>query len=168
MSFIAFEKRTGLLEGLAYQTGDMACNNRFKQIAGTSYQLKVEEEQSWDAEVDHVDETLGYLIVTDGPDSYLLAEMQTTNGPDPATLRAHRHGFMEAGEVQVDSNWKKVMLTGMYSNPVIVAKPLSLNGPDPSVVRIRNVTGDSFEVRVQEFEVLGPDAHSRVSQLPGS
>ncbi len=54
--------------------------------------------------------------------------------------------------VSLNHNWVTVNLQGNYSSaPIVVAGPLSYNGSDPSVVRIRNVTENSFEIRVQEW-----------------
>lgn len=39
-----------------------------------------------------------------------------------------------------------------FDNPVVFAKPVSANGGDPANVRISNVTGNSFDVQVQETE----------------
>jgi subtilisin family serine protease len=39
--------------------------------------------------------------------------------------------LMEVGEVSVDHNWMQVNFTQSYSDPVVVAKPLSYNGSDP-------------------------------------
>ncbi|HKI51044.1 MAG TPA: SdrD B-like domain-containing protein [Geothermobacteraceae bacterium] len=62
--------------------------------------------------------------------------------------------IFEVGTVSLNHNWTTVNLTTTFSNPVVVAKPLSLNGSDPSVVRIRNVTGSSFDIRLQEWDYL--------------
>ncbi|MGA1864975.1 MAG: S8 family serine peptidase [bacterium] len=61
---------------------------------------------------------------------------------------------MEAGEVNVDHNWLQVDFTQPYSDPIVVAKPLSYNGTEPSVVRMRNVSSTGFEIRVQEWNYL--------------
>ncbi|MHA1940005.1 MAG: PKD domain-containing protein, partial [Candidatus Thorarchaeota archaeon] len=61
---------------------------------------------------------------------------------------------MEFGEVSVDHNWKQVNFTQAFCNPVVIAKPLSYDGKDPSVVRMRNVDGTGFEIRLQEWNYL--------------
>jgi uncharacterized repeat protein (TIGR01451 family) len=152
LSFIAIEQKSGSLGALSFLTGQILCPHTFKQIPGTTYQLKVEEEQAWDAEIEHLEESIGYLLFTGVSGSHLLADMQTTYGMDVASVRYHRQGSLEAGEVRINNNWTKVMLNGRYADPVIVANPLSHYGGDPSVVRIRNVTNDSFEIRVQELD----------------
>ena len=60
----------------------------------------------------------------------------------------------EIGEVRVDHNWARIEFCESFFDPVVVAKPLSLNGSQPAVVRIRNVDESGFEIRVQEWEYL--------------
>lgn len=58
------------------------------------------------------------------------------------------------GQVPVNHRWSTVELPPGFSEPVVVAGPLSLNDDHPCVVRIRNVTSSSFEIRLQEYEYL--------------
>jgi len=58
----------------------------------------------------------------------------------------------EYGEASTTHAWVTVNLKRTYSNPVVVSKPLAYKGSDPSLIRIRNVTTTSFEIRVQEWE----------------
>jgi hypothetical protein len=62
--------------------------------------------------------------------------------------------FFETGEATVDSNWRQVSFSRVFNDPVVVAKPMSSSGPDPAVVRIRNVDGTGFELRIQEWDYL--------------
>ena len=61
---------------------------------------------------------------------------------------------MEIGEVEVNDEWLFVAINQTFANPVVVAKPASLNDADPAVVRLRNVTKTGFEVRIQEWDYL--------------
>ena len=61
---------------------------------------------------------------------------------------------MEAGETEVNHNWQFVPFTKTFVNPVVVARSISLNGGQPGVVRINNVTSNGFEIRIQEWEYL--------------
>jgi hypothetical protein len=45
----------------------------------------------------------------------------------------------------------KIPLAKEYLNPVVVAKPVSSYGGDPGVIRIRNVSHNSFELRYNEW-----------------
>lgn len=59
----------------------------------------------------------------------------------------------EFGSVDATDAWVTVNLMGVYTKPVVVATAPSFNGPDPGVVRIRNVSpGDkTFQVSFQEW-----------------
>jgi Bacterial TSP3 repeat len=71
------------------------------------------------------------------------------NEPPPGT-----QGTVEIGEVSVDHNWKRVAFNDTFIDPVVVANPLSYNGGDPAVLRIRNVESTGFDIRVQEWDYL--------------
>ena len=64
---------------------------------------------------------------------------------------------IEHGILSIDNNWYPVELNREFIDPVVVANGLSLHGDDPSVIRIRNVAPDGFEIRVQEYPYLDGD-----------
>ena len=58
----------------------------------------------------------------------------------------------EAGTIaEINHEWQTVTLDNSYENPAIVFGPLSYNGSDDAAIRVRNVTSNSFEVRIQEW-----------------
>ncbi|MBU0671102.1 hypothetical protein KKF29_02990 [Patescibacteria group bacterium] len=65
-------------------------------------------------------------------------------------LRNYTTGLtMEAGEVSTDSSWTTVNLTNTYTDPVVVAQVYENNSTNsPFSVRVRNVTANSFEVKL--------------------
>ncbi|MGC1954051.1 MAG: PKD domain-containing protein, partial [Gammaproteobacteria bacterium] len=67
--------------------------------------------------------------------------------PTPGTFRK-----LEVGEIGVDNHWYRVALTRSFVDPVVIAKPLSSNGSDPALVRVRNVDTTGFDIRVQEWD----------------
>ena len=44
--------------------------------------------------------------------------------------------------------------TQQFTNPAVICGPPTINGTDPVTVRVRNVTKDGFEVRIQEWDYL--------------
>jgi len=68
--------------------------------------------------------------------------------------------YLEVGDVNINHNWTRVTFNRPFLDPVVVAKPLSFNGPDSAMVRIRNVTRVGFEIRVQEWDYLNK-AHTK-------
>jgi hypothetical protein len=51
----------------------------------------------------------------------------------------------------LNNNWQTVVLHQSYSDPVVVFGPATRNGEEPLTVRVRNVTSNSFEVRIEEW-----------------
>ncbi len=64
--------------------------------------------------------------------------------------------IVEIGEVSVKHQWKTVQLSDLrnFQHPVVIAGPPTRNGSQPCIVRIRNVTPNSFEIRLQEWLYL--------------
>jgi len=60
----------------------------------------------------------------------------------------------EIGQTTLNHNWKKISLSKNYLNPVVIAQPLSYNGSDPAHIRLRNVTTNSFEMKIEEWSYL--------------
>jgi hypothetical protein len=61
---------------------------------------------------------------------------------------------VEIGEVRVSETWQKVSFRESFLDPVVVAPAFSDAGSAPGKVRIRNVTSDGFEVRIQGQDLL--------------
>lgn len=71
------------------------------------------------------------------------------NIPRPSTTLG------ESGTVtSLTSAWKKITLQNAFDNPVIVMGTPTRIGAEPITVRIRNVTPNSFEARIDEWEYL--------------
>ncbi len=60
----------------------------------------------------------------------------------------------ETGTVSADHIWKTVSLSRTYQNPVVVAGAPTYNGGNQTTVRIQNVSANSFEIRIDEWECL--------------
>lgn len=67
---------------------------------------------------------------------------------------------LQAERIFLNDDWQAVELLREFEDPVVVAKPASLRDRDPGVVRIRNVTARSFEIRFQEWFYLD-DVHGK-------
>lgn len=91
--------------------------------------------------------------------------LETSVGPLEATVALSQAGqstyqgtlatIGESGRIDnLNHQWTRITLQETYTNPVVVAGPPSFNGPHPTTVRIRNVTNNSFEVRIDEWEYL--------------
>jgi hypothetical protein len=60
----------------------------------------------------------------------------------------------EYGTLSLNHKVKTIALSNTYTNPVVFASPLSYNGSDPAVVRLDNITGNSFDAFIQEANYL--------------
>jgi hypothetical protein len=62
----------------------------------------------------------------------------------------------ESGNVTVDqadaNQWHTVTLGLAYTNPVVIMQPPTYNGGDPSTIRIRSVSTNSFQFQIDEWE----------------
>ncbi len=65
-------------------------------------------------------------------------------------------GFaFESGVIStVTHGWQTINLSQTFGNPVVMAGPASNNGFDPGIVRIRNVTSNSFQIQYNEWNYL--------------
>ena len=62
----------------------------------------------------------------------------------------------ESNSISADQEWETVLLTQTYDDPVVIAGAPLYVGVDPTTFRIRNVTGNSFEIQIDEWEYLNP------------
>ncbi len=162
----------------SYEIQVQNINSTFKSVSG--HQLKMEEEQSYDSETDHINEVVNILFLGDK----MLAQDVSFNGSDTAAVRQgpdntvtnndtsssnnwyDDESWIEVGNVTVGSSWKTVTLSKTFSDPVVIVGPPTINGVQPCVIRVRNVQSNSFEIRVQEWEYLdGYHTNENVSYM---
>lgn len=88
---------------------------------------------------------------------------EVAQGRDPI-INENNQGEIKIvhGSIPVDHNWTCVSLNQNFNQPVVVAGPLTLNGGDPCVVRIRNLTGSGFKIRVDEYEYLDESHNTEI------
>ena len=107
---------------------------------------------NWQADVDG--DGIINLLDPDSDNDGVLDGVEINQGTDPASGPGTGGIVLEMGEVKTDHRWTTVYLSKSFSNPIIIANPMSIKGGDPAVIRIRNVTESSFEIRVQEWDYL--------------
>ena len=106
-------------------------------LSNNGVSVLVQEEESQDNETTHIPEKLAYLAI----DSTIL----TDNRGDV---------FGETGKLTVNNNWVTINLTNTYVNPIVVANNLSQNETDPAIIQVNNVTSNSFDIRLKEWDYL--------------
>ncbi len=64
----------------------------------------------------------------------------------------------EVGTITVNqpgkSVWHTIDLINQYRNPVIIMQPASFNGGQPTTIRVQNITENSFEFQMDEWDYL--------------
>jgi hypothetical protein len=129
---------------------------------------------AWDGDIDG-DGTIN-LFDLDADGDGVCDSTEILHQKDPADPNDNPSSLphMVFGDVSVDHNWTTVELNKTFLYPVIVAGPLSKNSAmprgnrflyrlfyntswntphiEPAVVRMRNITANSFEIRIQEYE----------------
>ena len=111
--------------------------------------VNIQEETSAEGDISHTEEKLAYLAID-------------------TTILKNQTGaiFGEAGKIAVNNNWQTIDLRNKYVNPVVVANSLSQNEIDPAIVQVSNVTPESFDIRVKEWDYLsGTHAGEMVSYM---
>ncbi len=129
-----FDQAPALFAAMQTYNGNNTANTR---IAGYTNELAfvfIEEETSFDDETGHVGERVGYVAID-------LGDIFATRG------------FGEAGQIfNLTDEWLVVNLEQSYKNPVVVAGLATYNESDPITVRVRNVTSNSFEIQIDEWD----------------
>ena len=59
---------------------------------------------------------------------------------------------MAGGGQTVDSEWRTVSLNGSYDSPIVLVKPVSTDSDCPVHTRVRNVSTDSFEYKLETWQ----------------
>ncbi|MEO0776904.1 MAG: discoidin domain-containing protein, partial [Bacteroidota bacterium] len=124
------------------ENGGDPCALRFRPTGnGSELEVFVEEEASADTEIGHTTEPLSYLTFEEGTIYDSLGR-----------------NIGEAGVISLQQTsrdyWQSVSLARNYTNPSVVVGPWSFNDSEPSAVRIRNLSGSSFEIQLEEWEYL--------------
>ena len=145
-----FGSNPGLLTSIQSTHDDDPAKERISAITDTTAIVFVQEEVSADAEIAHALEHISYLAFVPGVDL-------TDN---------RQQVFGETGKINLSDTWTTVSLNGNYTKPVVVFGGITNNETDGVNVRIRNLTANSFEVRLQEWDYLdGTHAVETVSWI---
>ncbi|MEO1127711.1 MAG: G8 domain-containing protein, partial [Cyanobacteria bacterium J06639_16] len=68
----------------------------------------------------------------------------------------------EYGKLNLNHDWQTIALDDTYSNPVVIVSDPTFNGSDPAAIRLRNITDNTFQVRLQEPKYKD-DSHTNES-----
>lgn len=114
---------------------------RYKNLTSSGVDIRVEEETSNDSETNHGNESVGYFVF---------------NGATAIRGEGKPPRIGETGRVSVDqpdsSTWRTISLDKSYENPVVLMKPASRNYSDFLHTRLKNVSNESFEFQLEEWD----------------
>ncbi len=123
-----------LLADMQTTDGPDTANLRWANKGPYSVDIWVDEEQSLDVETNHTTEVVGYLAI---------GERKPT---EPLVV--------EFGELNAGDQWQWVELSQQFVDPIIIAKLMSADDPEPAILRIKDVSNSGFALRVQEWDYL--------------
>jgi PKD repeat protein len=104
---------------------------------------------AWNQDADH--DGLHNLLDPDSDNDGYLDGLEIQHGFDPQDA-AHKPmaPIMEYGSLTVNNDWQTLSFATSYLKPVIIATITSSFESEPALVRIRNVSAGSAELRLQE------------------
>ena len=120
-----FNCTPSLLTKCSTFNGSDPANSRNQNFMG--FEIKLLEDTTKDKEKKHVAENINYIALENGV-----------------------YDNMEVGTTKLNQNSKTVNLTKTFNNPIVCCGDPSLNGGNPCVVRITNITSNSFTMSLQE------------------
>ena len=130
----AFNAAPVLLADMQTTDGPNTANLRWTNKGAYSVDVWVDEEQSRDTETDHTTEVVGYLAIREHKPTEPLV--------------------IELGELAAGDQWQWVELSQQFIDPVVIAKLMSADDPEPAILRIKDVSNSGFALRVQEWDYL--------------
>ncbi len=102
-------------------------------------------------------EYIGEVIAL-GTDSYVLGAPGNDDAGENAgavhVMLSALDPPIEVGKLSLTHHWTRVEFERGFREPLVVAGPASHEGGQPVTVRIRNVTQDGFEIRLEEWDYL--------------
>jgi hypothetical protein len=131
-----FESAPSLLTSLStYDSPDNA-SVRYSDLTSSSVNLKIDEDESFDAEVAHTTEAVSYLAI---------------EGEGTLTAQVPQLNIGEVGKItDLTHALQTISVIGNYTNPVVFAQSASTSDSEPAVVRVTNVQSDQFSMYVAE------------------
>ncbi|MGB4938081.1 MAG: Ig-like domain-containing protein, partial [Ferruginibacter sp.] len=132
---LTFSTPPGLIAALQTTNEADASTPRFQGQSASSTQVFIGEEKSKDGETTHTAESMAYLAVTSGVD------ITDKNGDFVG----------ETGTLSLTNAWATFPLRHKYTKPIVIMGGVTLNDTDPVTVRVKSVTPNDFQARLQEW-----------------
>ena len=136
-----FDSPPVVLSSIESYWGTNTAATRLTDVETHGFKVKIEEEQSANAETAHLPEVVGYMAAEPG---VIHDELGNVIGEVGVRTVAQSDG----------NDWHTVTLNTTFCTPVVIAQVMTHNGSDPCHVRIRNVDGGSFQFQIEEWDYL--------------
>ena len=138
INFAQFYPVPGFICAIQSFNENNPANLRITSLTNVEAKIFCQEEKSFDPEINHGFETAGYMALS-GPGDLSNNQGETIG---------------ETGSVSVNHNFLTVTLQHSYHNPVVVLGGITMNGSQPATLRVKNITPNSFAVKIEEWEYL--------------
>ena len=140
-----------ILAAISTYNGPDPAGIRYRNLNNGSVQFRLEEDTTADAETNHIAENIDYLAL--GGTGILTGQAVETSENMAVTgkIQALNHNVQTItyGDIDKDGN-----IDVEFIDPVVIAMPASFNGADAATPRVFNVTGSSFDIKLQETDFL--------------
>ncbi|MEL6986453.1 MAG: S8 family serine peptidase, partial [Bacteroidota bacterium] len=125
-----------IVAGAPTRNGGDPSTVRISNITSTGFDIRIDEYEYLDES--HTTEKIGYMVMEAG--EYTLEDGNT----------------VKAGSITANSNLSTYNMPGSVfaSRPTLVASCVSINDPDAVAVRVRNISTSSFELEIEEEELV--------------
>jgi len=112
-------------------------STRSQNLSRLGVSVNIQEAISVQSDIAYTQEKLAYLAI------------------DTSILRNQKGAVLgESGKLEVNDTWQTIELSTTYTNPVVIANTSSVNEADPTIVQVDNVTTESFDIRLKEWDYL--------------
>ncbi|MCJ7602671.1 MAG: thrombospondin type 3 repeat-containing protein [Desulfobulbaceae bacterium] len=110
--------------------------------------------QDWDADYD-ADNIINLLDDDADGDGILDGEDSEPAAATPLfTTAAYPEGAGVKGLATFNNNWRTVNFNAGFYSPVVIAGPATYSDVAPGLIRLQNITCNSFEIKFQEWKYL--------------
>lgn len=138
----AFSSTPVVFAAMQTMNGTDPADTRIGPVTSSNFKVFVQEDQSWDSEVTHSNEVVGYLALQSGTiideNGYTIGEVGSVSVTQD-----------DAGKWFTSSTFQ-----GHYVAPTVMMMSNSVNGSQAAHIRLKNVTNSSFSYQLEEWDYL--------------
>ena len=123
---------------------------RQRNLTTNAFDIQIEEENSISQDLSHLNTPVALLSIEN----------------NVALTDKDGNVFGETGTVAVNSSWQTITAQNTYYNPIVIAGIPTHQEDAPGIVRVKNVSANSFAIRFQEWNAEdGVHAAEQISYM---